>query len=110
MGAHAVIDLESNIAQGRIVLSLVTLVAVFVDPTTPHLAAWIHVTSGPFMIDTHLLQVLCFHTLYSVTIYVASRRPDGTAHLPAISTVCDVAFAGLVTLFTESPTTPSFVF
>jgi signal transduction histidine kinase len=110
MRSHAVIDLESNIARGRIVLSLVTLVSVFVDPTTPHLAAWIPVTSGPFAIDTHLLQVLCVHTLYGVVIYVVSRRPDGPEYLGGISNVLDVAFAALVTLFTEGPTTPSFVF
>jgi len=108
--SHAVIDLESNIARGRIVLSLVTLASVFVDPTTPHLAAWIHVTSGPFAIDTHLLQVLCVHLFYSLLIFVASRRPDGGEYLPAVSMVLDVAFAIVVTMFTEGPTTPSFVF
>jgi signal transduction histidine kinase len=109
--SSAVIDLESNIARGRIVLSLVTLASVFVDPTTPHLAAWMPVSSGPFLIDTHLLQVLTVHTLYGVTIWIAvRRRPETLDYLPGISTVLDVAFAALVTLFTEGPTTPSFVF
>jgi signal transduction histidine kinase len=108
--ASAVIDLESNIARGRIVLSLVTLAAVFVDPTRPHLAAWIHVTSGPFAIDTHLLQILCVHLVYGTLIYVASRHASSIAYLPAVSTTLDIAFAVVVTLFTEGPTTPSFVF
>lgn len=110
MRSDAVIDLESNIARGRIVLSLVTLVSVFVDPTTPHLAAWIPVTSGPFAIDTHLLQVLCVHFTYAIGIYVACRRGLGVDYLPAFSTVLDTVFAVVVTLFTEGPTTPSFVF
>ena len=110
MRSDAAIDLESNIARGRIVLSVVTLVAVFVDPTTPHLAAWFHVAAGPFAIDPHLLGVLCVHLAYGVAIYVASRRPESLEYLPQIATVLDVAFAVVVTLFTEGPTTPSFVF
>lgn len=110
MRADAVIDLESNIARGRILLSLVTLASVFVDPTTPHLAAWIHLTSGPFAIDAHLLQLLCVHLFYGTVIFVAVRRPDSLDYVPAISTVLDVAFAVVVTMFTEGPTTPSFVF
>jgi len=108
--SDAVIDLESNIARGRIVLSLVTLGSVFVDPTTPHLAAWIPVTSGPFAIDTHLLQILCVHLAYAAGIYLACRRAVGVTYLPGFSTVLDTVFAVVVTLFTEGPTTPSFVF
>ena len=110
MRSDAVIDLESNIARGRIVLSLVTLGSVFIDPTTPHLAAWIPVTFGPFAIDTHLLQILCVHLAYAVGIYLACRRAVGVTYLPGFSTVLDTVFAVVVTLFTEGPTTPSFVF
>jgi signal transduction histidine kinase len=108
--SDAVIDLESNIARGRIVLSLVTLVSVFIDPTTPHLAAWMPVTSGPFAIDAHLFQLLCLHLAYATGIFVVSRRGLGSTYLPGLATVMDIAFAVLVTLFTEGPTTPSFVF
>lgn len=110
MRSHAVIDLESNIARGRIVLSLVTLVSVFVDPTTPHLATWIQVRSGPLIVDAHLLQALSLHLAYGIGIYVACRRGVGFDYLPAVSTVLDVIFAIVVTMFTEGPTTPSFVF
>lgn len=110
MRSSAVIDLESNIARGRIVLSLVTLISVFVDPTTPHLASWFHVTSGPFAIDMHLLQVLSLHLAYGTAISFALRRADTLEYLPPFSTVMDVAFAVVMTLFTEGPTTPSFVF
>ncbi len=110
MRSHAVIDLESNIARGRIVLSVVTLASVFVDPTIPHLAAWIHVSSGPFAIDPRLFQILCVHLAYAIGIYLACRRDLGLDRLPALSTVLDVLFAVVITLFTEGPTTPSFVF
>jgi signal transduction histidine kinase len=108
--SSAVVDLESNIARGRIVLSLVTLVSVFVDPTTPHLASWFHVASGPFAIDTHLLLILCLHLAYGITIHFAARREENIELLAPFSTVMDVAFAVVVTLFTEGPATPSFVF
>jgi len=108
--SHAVIDLESNIARGRIVLSVVTLVAVFIDPTIPHLSSWMPVSAGPCAIDAHLLQILGVHLAYAAGIYFACRRAVGLAYLPAFSTVLDIVFAVVVTLFTEGPTTPSFVF
>jgi signal transduction histidine kinase len=108
--SHAVIDLESNIARGRIVLSLVTLGAVFVDPTIPHLAVWMPIDAGPFAIDTHLLQILCVHLAYAGGIYLACRRAVGVTYLPEMATVLDTVFAVVVTLFTEGPTTPSCVF
>lgn len=110
MRSHAVLDLEANIARGRIVLSVVTLLSVFVDPTTPHLAQWVHVTSGPFAIDSHLLQILCVHLAFAVGIQIACRRGADLAFVTVVSTVFDVIFAIAVTLFTEGPTTPSFVF
>lgn len=110
MRSHAVIDLESNIARGRIGLSLVALVSIFIDPTTPHLAAWMPITSGPFAIDGHLLLVLGAHFAYAVAVYWACRRQVDAERLGALSTVCDIFFALLVALFTEGPTTPSFVF
>lgn len=110
MRAHAVIDLESSIARGRIVLSLVTLASVFIDPTTPHLAAWMHVTSGPFLIDPNLLLVLGTHLTYAVAIYVAARRHVPPERLGPFATACDLVFALTVTVFTEGPSTPSFVF
>jgi signal transduction histidine kinase len=107
--SHAVIDLESSIARGRVVLSLVTLASIFIDPTTPHLAAWMHVTSGPFAIDPNLLFILGMHLAYAVTLLVAVRRVP-PERLGPFSVGCDVVFALLVALFTEGPTTPSFVF
>lgn len=89
---------------------MVTLVSVFIDPTTPHLAAWVHVTSGPFAIDTHLFQVLLVHLAYAFGIFFACRREVDLAYLAVFSTVLDIIFAIVVTLFTEGPTTPSFVF
>jgi signal transduction histidine kinase len=108
--SHAVIDLESNIARGRIVLSVVTLASIFIDPTTPHLAAWMHVTSGPFVIDRTLLMILCVHLTYASAVFLAARRQVAPERLGALCTGCDLVFALLVALFTEGPTTPSFVF
>jgi signal transduction histidine kinase len=108
--SHAVIDRESNIAGGRIVLSVVQLGSIFIDPTTPHLAASMSVTTGAFAIDRHLLQILCAHLAYAIAVYVAGRRQVGTSYILAVSTGLDLVFAALVTFFTEGPTTPSFVF
>jgi signal transduction histidine kinase len=108
--SHAVIDRESNIAGGRIVLSLAQLGSIFIDPTIPHLASWMSVTTGAFAIDRHVLQILCAHLAYAIAVYAACRRHVGTAYIVAVSTGLDLVFAVMVALFTEGPTTPSFVF
>lgn len=92
-------DLDLNIARARIVLSLVTLVSVYFDPTT---------TGGAFSIDGPGAAVLGAHLAYGVVIYVArGRRLDVPA---SACTALDLLFAIAVALVTEGPTSASYVF
>jgi len=110
MKAADFVDLELNIARARIVLSLVALLSIYVDPTTPDLSSWMPLTTGAFTIDVHTLAVLAIHLAYGVAIYLALSRRVATAHVPTISTALDLFFASAVALFTEGATSPAFAF
>jgi signal transduction histidine kinase len=93
--------LDVNIARGRIALSLLAMLSVYVDPST---------AGGLFHLSGHVLTVLLCHLAYSVSIYVAlRRRPQGAALLMA-STALDLFFATAVAFITEGQTSPSYVF
>jgi len=51
MGTGIVADIQPKIARCRLVLSLVAIVAVYVDPTAPTLMPWLHLTGGGFGIS-----------------------------------------------------------
>jgi signal transduction histidine kinase len=93
-------DLDLNICRGRIVLSLVALLSVYVDPTT----------GGAFYLDAHTLTVLGVYLVYALGTYVAFSGGIASSRLPTIFAVLDVAFAGAVALVTEGPTSPAYVF
>ncbi len=93
--------LDINIARGRIVLSLLAIVSLYVDPTT---------AGGLFHLSGHARIILLCHLAYSISIYVALlRRPQG-ARLLTTSTALDLFFATAVAFVTEGQTSPSYVF
>src|ERR1700722_1287768 len=93
--------LDVNIARGRIVLSLLATLSLYVDPNT---------AGGLFHLSGHALTVLLCHLAYSVSMYVALlRRPQG-ARLLMASTALDLIFATAVAFVTEGPTSPAYVF
>lgn len=101
MNPHDFQRLDINIARGRIVLSLLATISLYVDPTT---------AGGLFHLSGHARIVLLCHLAYSISIYVALiRRPQG-AGLLMISTAMDLFFATAVAFVTEGQTSPSYVF
>jgi signal transduction histidine kinase len=93
--------LDVNIARGRIVLSLLATLSLYVDPNT---------AGGLFHLSGHALTILLCHLAYSVSMYVALlRRPQG-ARLLMASTALDLFFATAVAFVTEGPTSPAYVF
>lgn len=75
-------DVDLNIARGRIVLSLIAMLSLFVDPTT---------AGGLFHLSTFALVTLLCHLAYSAGIYFALSRSAARINLNAISTVLDLA-------------------
>lgn len=92
--------LDLNIAQARAVLSVLALISWFIDPAN----------GGWFFIDKTSLIILTLHLAYSLATFVLVERGVAASRMPAISTVLDVAFAALVTVVTEGPTSPSWLF
>src|SRR5579863_3555364 len=93
--------LDVNIARGRIVLSLLAMLSLYIDPTT---------AGGPFHLSGGARTILVCHLVYSVLIFLALRgRPQGAVLLMA-STGLDLFFATAVAFQTEGQTSPSYVF
>jgi signal transduction histidine kinase len=104
-------DIDRSIARCRIALSLVALVAVYVDPTGPTLTRWLHLRGGPFTIDPLALTALLLHLLYSTSLYVATvNEAAPPATLFRIATWLDVTIAAVIALVTEGATSPFYPF
>jgi signal transduction histidine kinase len=93
--------LDFNIARGRILLSLLAMVSLYVDPST---------AGGLFHLSRLALLTLLCHLAYSVTIYLTLRRRPNGIPLATISTACDLFFATTIEFLTEGQTSPSYVF
>ncbi|MGH7898588.1 MAG: sensor histidine kinase [Candidatus Binatia bacterium] len=104
------LDLDLNIARARIILSLATVVSVYVDPNVPDMTPWIRLTGGPMRIDRLALGALCVHLLYSTVVHAVTSTRSPGRRLALATTVLDVLFGTLIALFTEGPTSPSFAF
>lgn len=103
-------DLELNIARARIVLSVATVVSIYVDPNVPDMTPWIRLTGGPLVIDRLALATLGFHLLYSLVTHALCTLGPLGPRASLATTVLDVLFGAVVAVFTEGPTSPSFTF
>jgi len=93
-------DLDLNISRARVILSFVALFSVYIDPAT----------GGIFFISRYALITLTLHLIYSSATWLALRYRRAPARLPAVSTAMDVLFAAAVAIFTEGPTSASYIF
>jgi len=93
-------ELDLNVSRGRVVLSLIAILSIYVDPAT----------GGAFYLSHYSLITLSCHLLYSTSVYLAASRRIGLRYLPVVSTILDVSFAAAVVLVAEGPTSPSYVF
>ena len=100
MRARDFTELDVNIARGRVVLSLVAILSVYIDPAA----------GGIFYLSRYALVTLGSHLLYSISAYFAVSRRVGLRYLPVLSTTLDVLFAAAVVVVTEGPTSPSYIF
>jgi signal transduction histidine kinase len=104
-------DLERNIAQCRVVLSIAAFIPVFIDPTRPTLTRWLPMTGGPFMLDPYALAVLLSHVGYSFTLLFIVERGLATAsRIATVSTWADALFGAAIALVTEGANSPFYVF
>jgi signal transduction histidine kinase len=102
---------EDHIARCRVILSVVAILAVYVDPTAPYIASWFRLATGRFTIDPYVFVVMGLHLVYSVFVYFAAVRSWFDPNRLAMGTVCaDVALGGAIALMTEGATSPFSAF
>jgi len=104
-------DMERSIARCRVFLSLVAILALYVDPTEPTLTRWLPLTGGAFTLNRYWVTALVSHLAYSLTLVFLQTRPSVVpARLAMIATWGDVLFAAAVALVTEGTTSPFYSF
>lgn len=104
-------DMERGIARCRVVLSLVAILALYVDPTEPTLTNWIPLGSGFFSISWYWASVLIAHLTYSLMLVILQGRSAVShRHLTTIATCGDVLFAIAIAVVTEGTTSPFYSF
>jgi two-component system sensor histidine kinase DesK len=103
-------DLERGIARCRVFLSLIALLALYVDPTEPVLTHWLPLTGGAFTVNRYWATVLIAHLVYSVTLYWLVSRRMPSARITTIATTGDVVFALAIAMVTEGATSPFYAF
>jgi len=104
-------DMERGIARCRVFLSLIAILALYVDPTEPTLTRWLPLTGGAFTVNRYWATVLVAHLIYSLSLFfltLRSRVPVG--RLAMVATCGDVLFAAAVALVTEGATSPFYSF
>ncbi|TMA99422.1 MAG: hypothetical protein E6J70_12945 [Deltaproteobacteria bacterium] len=104
-------DLQPKVARCRLILSLIAIVAVYVDPTEPTGVPWLHLTGGKFAIDPYALAVLSLHLAYSSCVcWVIARHALPPRRLATLTAWIDVVLGAVVVIFTEGTSSPFWAF
>jgi len=104
-------DMERGIARCRVLLSLIAILALYVDPLEPSLTRWLPLSGGAFSVNRYWAGVLIGHLTYSLSLYFLHTRGRIPAALLArVATWGDVLFASLIALVTEGTTSPFYSF
>ncbi|MGO9264912.1 MAG: sensor histidine kinase [Candidatus Binataceae bacterium] len=94
-------SLDLNIARARIALSLLAMLSMWVDPTTP---------GGLFDLTRTETATLLAHLTYSIVLLVVLSRRVPLGNLSPIPNVLDLFFATVISFFTQGQSGPSNVF
>lgn len=104
-------SMERGVARCRVFLSLIAILALFVDPGEPALTHWLPLTNSAFALKRYWATVLCAHLIYSVSVYWLQVRVETSSpRLTAASTLGDILFATAIALVTEGTTSPFYSF
>lgn len=105
------VDMELSIARCRLLLSVIALIAVYVDPTEPNLLPWLDLGGGGFAIDPRVLAVMGGHLCYSALVYsLLTRGLVPARRLASVTTWADVAFGAAIVAFTEGTSSPFWAY
>lgn len=101
---------EGGIARCRLVLSLVTVGALWLNHTRPPGSTWTTGDLVPFGFNTITVAVCGIHLVYSIALYMLAHEPAPRPRLAVVSTAADAVFAVAVGFATEGRGIPLFVF
>jgi len=103
--------MERAVARCRVFLSVISIVALYIDPTVPTLTRWLPLSGGAFTVDPHWGAVLTMHLIYSLALlYWVQHGTIPTHRLATFATCGDVLFAAAIALVTEGTTSPFYAF
>jgi len=98
--------MEASIARCRLLLSLISIVAIYVDPTEPTFP-WLGLRGGEFAIDPYTLSVMTVHLLYSLTVYyILARDLAPPQRIASFTIVADVSIGVAIVVCTEGISSP----
>lgn len=104
-------DMERGIARCRVLLSLVAILALYIDPSEPTLTRWLPLSGGAFTVNRYWATVLVAHLAYSATLaFLQALSVVAPTRLATIATCGDVLFAAAIALVTEGTTSPFYSF
>lgn len=105
---HDMLDMERKVARCRVLLSLFTMVAVWVDPPAPAVLAPF---GTPFATEPRILSILVLHLSFSVVVYAFLMGPlAASPRMIQFTTLNDILFSIALALFTEGASSPFYVF
>jgi signal transduction histidine kinase len=105
------IDMSPTVARCRLVISLIAIVAVYLDPTEPTLLPWLEQRGGEFTIDPWALSALSVYLVYSLAVVYATTLPAvPRERLATVTAWTDVALGAVIMAFTEGTSSPFWAF
>lgn len=105
------VGMDLSIARCRLLLSIIALIAVYVDPTQPNLLPWLALGGGGFKIDPRVLAVMGGHICYSIFVYWSfARGLVSSRRLANVTSWADVAFGAVIVVFTEGTSSPFWAY
>lgn len=103
--------IERNVARCRVVLSVASLLAIYVDPTEPAFGPARATPGQWFSIDAYTLTTVLLHFGYSLAAYaVVTRGWVAAPRIIAVTMWSDVFFSVAIALFTEGVSSPFYAF
>ncbi|HZR84921.1 MAG TPA: histidine kinase [Candidatus Binatia bacterium] len=106
---RANVEMEGSVARCRVFLALVTILAIYLDPTKPALTRWLPLTGGLFVVNRYWVTVALAYLAFSLAIAAAQSRAP-RKDLATIATCGDVLFGAAIALVTEAETSLYNVF
>ena len=104
-------EMSKIVARSRVILSVVAMLAVYVDPAPPELLPRLGLGGGWFTMDARVFAAMVVYLCVGVALDYALRRRHGNPSALAVAGSCaDVVFAAGIAAVTEGISSPFYAF